>query len=260
MGPPGSVDYDITAPAWMPIKVEGTYDFVTVEGVQGEVFANTVRGDIVIKGGTGRVTAKSVEGEVQVEGAQREGQRQLGEREDHDHRQSGEITAESVNGAITMTGIDSKSVDASTVNGDDRLRGQARRRRALQLRHAQRRAAARRARDVERDVHDADLQRQLQHRPAAPVTTARDMQRGRRVTMTLGNGSADVNLETFGGGDQAAEGVRRGRDRSALVSGGCPALRPAGPPGGGATARSARADPRTSRLSCRPSGNVTTSS
>ena len=24
MGPAGSVDYDITAPAWMPIKVEGS--------------------------------------------------------------------------------------------------------------------------------------------------------------------------------------------------------------------------------------------
>ena len=53
MGPQGSVDYDITAPAWMPIKVEGTYNFVTMDGVQGEVFATSVRGDIVIKGGTG---------------------------------------------------------------------------------------------------------------------------------------------------------------------------------------------------------------
>src|SRR6186713_2099918 len=69
MGPQGSVDYDITAPAWMPIKVEGTYNFVTMDGVQGEVFANTMRGDIVIKGGTGTITAKSVEGEIQVEGA-----------------------------------------------------------------------------------------------------------------------------------------------------------------------------------------------
>ena len=68
MGPQGSVDYDITAPAWLPVKVEGTYNFVTMDGVQGEVFANTVRGDIVIKGGTGSITAKSVEGEVQVDG------------------------------------------------------------------------------------------------------------------------------------------------------------------------------------------------
>ena len=50
-------------------RSKGTYNFVTMDGVQGEVYANTVRGDIVIKGGTGIITAKSVEGEVQVEGA-----------------------------------------------------------------------------------------------------------------------------------------------------------------------------------------------
>src|SRR3954469_22453750 len=31
-GPPASVDYEITAPSWMPIRVEGTYNFITVEG------------------------------------------------------------------------------------------------------------------------------------------------------------------------------------------------------------------------------------
>src|SRR3954468_22449404 len=68
-GPPGSVDFEITAPAWMPAKIEGTYNFITVEGSQAEIFASTVRGDVVIKGGTGVVTAKSVQGEVDVEGA-----------------------------------------------------------------------------------------------------------------------------------------------------------------------------------------------
>ena len=33
----GSIDYDITVPAWMPLKIEGHYDFVTVEGVQSEI-------------------------------------------------------------------------------------------------------------------------------------------------------------------------------------------------------------------------------
>ena len=53
-GPQGSVDYDVTAPAWMSIKVEGTYNFITLDGVQGEVSANTVRGDVIIKGGVAR--------------------------------------------------------------------------------------------------------------------------------------------------------------------------------------------------------------
>src|SRR5438445_5516671 len=68
-GVQGSVDYEITAPAWMPMKVEGTYNFVTIDGVHGEVFATSVRGDIVIKGGSGTITAKSIQGEIQVEGA-----------------------------------------------------------------------------------------------------------------------------------------------------------------------------------------------
>ena len=167
MGPQGSVDYDITAPAWMPIKVEGTYNFVTMDGVQGEVFANTMRGDIVIKGGTGTITAKSVEGEVQVDGARGKVNVSSVNEKIRITDTSGEITAESINGAITMTGIDSKSVDASTVNGNDHLRRQAGRRRALQLRHPQRRSPARRAGKRQRDLHHPDLPGQLQHRPAA---------------------------------------------------------------------------------------------
>src|ERR671913_231341 len=27
---PASVDYEITAPAWMPLRIEGTYNFVTI--------------------------------------------------------------------------------------------------------------------------------------------------------------------------------------------------------------------------------------
>src|SRR6185436_18551999 len=64
MGPIGSVDYDIMAPAWMATRIEGQYNFTTVDGVQGEVSVETVRGDINIKGGTGSVTAKSIEGQI----------------------------------------------------------------------------------------------------------------------------------------------------------------------------------------------------
>src|SRR5215831_13665151 len=118
MGPQGSVDYDITAPAWMPIRVEGTYDFVIVEGAQGEVFASTVRGDVTIKGGSGVVTAKSIEGEVHVEGARGKVSVSSVNEKIVIADTGGDITAESINGAVTMTGIDATSVDASTVNGN----------------------------------------------------------------------------------------------------------------------------------------------
>jgi hypothetical protein len=66
-GSPGSVDYEINVPAWMPVKVEGTYIYISVEVTQADVAAETVRGDISIKGGASLVTAKSIEGEVILE-------------------------------------------------------------------------------------------------------------------------------------------------------------------------------------------------
>lgn len=206
MGPQGSVDYDITAPAWMPIRVEGTYNAVTMDGVQGEVYANTVRGDIVIKGGTGVITAKSVEGEVQVEGARGKVNVSSVNEKIRITDTSGEIAAESINGAITMTGIDSKSVEASTVNGTIMYEGK-----LVDGGH------------YSFSTHNGDLSLGVPENANATFTirtyqgsfstdlplagaSRADIQRGRRVTSTLGTGSAEVYLETFGGSIR----VRRG--------------------------------------------------
>lgn len=215
-GPQGSVDYDITAPAWMPVRVEGTYNFVTMDGVQGEVYADTVQGDIVIKGGTGIITAKSVQGQVQVDGARGKVNVSSVNEKIKIADSSGDITAESVNGAITMTGIESKSVEASTVNGTITYEGR--------LADGGRYNFSTHNGDVLLGVPDTanatftirtynggfstDL-------PLPNVNRA-DIQRGRRVVTTLGNGSADVYLETFGGAIRVRRGTAtrpRGREQ-----------------------------------------------
>jgi DUF4097 and DUF4098 domain-containing protein YvlB len=214
MGPQGSVDYDITAPAWMPIKVEGTYNFVTMDGVQGEVFANTVRGDIVIKGGTGSITAKSVEGEVQVEGARGKVNVSSVNEKIRITDTTGEITAESINGAITMIGMDSKNVDASTVNGTIVYEGKladgghytfGTHNGDLLLGVPENANATFTIRTYQGSF-STDL-------PLAGVTRA-DIQRGRRVVTTLGTGSADVSLETFGGSIRVRRGTARTHGRT----------------------------------------------
>ncbi len=95
----GGVDYEITAPAWLPVKVSGQFLYIGIEGAQNEVSAETVSGDIVVKGGSGFVTAKSIQGEVIVEDAK------------------GRINVSSVNEGIRITGA-SGDVTAESTNGD----------------------------------------------------------------------------------------------------------------------------------------------
>jgi len=206
-GPKGSVDYDISVPAWLPVRVEGTYDFVTIDGMQSEVSATTLRGDVVIKGGNGVVTAKSVEGEVDVDGARGKIVVSSVNEKIKINNTSGEVTAESTNGAITMLGMDASSVEASTVNGDIVYEGK-----IADNGH------------YSFDTHNGSLSLGLPENVNAtfslrtyegsfstdlplPGVTHRDLQRGRRVTTTLGSGSADITLETFGGSIRLRRGT-----------------------------------------------------
>ena len=203
---PASVDYEITAPAWMPMRIEGTYNFVTVEGAQAEVFANTVRGDVIVKGGSGVVTAKSVEGEVQIDGARGKMTASSVNERVRITDSSGDIVAESVNGGITLTGIDSKSVEVTTVNGTIIYEGK-----IADGGH------------YSFNTHNGDIALGLADNPNATFTirtyqggvssdfplegyNPREARRGRRITATAGSGSADVSLETFGGSIRLRKG------------------------------------------------------
>jgi len=197
--PSRSVDFEITAPAWMPIRVEGPYNFISIEGVQAEVYASTVGGDVVVKGGVGVITAKSIQGKVQVDGARGKVTATSVNERVRISASSGEITAETTNGDITLTGIDSKSVDATTVNGTITFEGK-----LVDAGH------------YSFGTHNGDIAMGLPDTNNATLTlrtyqgsissdftlegySRGEVQRGRRVVATLGNGSADVNLETFGG-------------------------------------------------------------
>ena len=196
-GPMGAVDYEITAPAWLPVKVSGQFIYIGIEGVQNEVSAETVRGDIVIKGGSGIVTAKSVQGEVIVEDAKgrinassiNEGVRISGA--------VGDITAETTNGDISLTKVDAKSIEVTTINGDIHYEGPVTAGGPYRL-----------------STHNGDITMILPENTNATFTVRTyngdfssnlqtkavgDVRRGRRATYTIGSGTAEVELESFGG-------------------------------------------------------------
>jgi DUF4097 and DUF4098 domain-containing protein YvlB len=197
-GSVGSVDYEITAPAWMPMRISGTYNFVTVEGAQGEVIAETTRGDVVIKGGT-TITAKSIQGEVIVEGARgrvtassvNEGVRIADT--------SGDITAETTNGDIRMTNVKSANVEIATINGNIVYDG----------------APAERGR-YRFATHNGNIVVYVPETASVAFTVRTyngsfqsaiplngpprsEVRQGRRHTYTLGTGSAEMEMESFGG-------------------------------------------------------------
>jgi hypothetical protein len=192
-----TIDYEITAPAWLPIKVSGQFPYIGVEGSQNEVSAETVRGDIVVKGGSGSVTARSIQGEIIIEDTKgrvsattvNQGIRIAGA--------TGEIVAETTNGDIILERIASALIDVSTVNGDVRA-------------ETTLPAGAK----VRVETHNGDITLVVPETTGAtftvrthngdfysnlPTKTVGEPRRGRRTIYTLGNGGADVELQSFGG-------------------------------------------------------------
>lgn len=207
-GPSRTVDFTITVPRWLPVSLNGTYVDIDLEGIEGEVTAETVGGDVRLKGGSGVVSLKSVEGIIDVEGSK--GRITLSSVNEAVFVRdgSGEVTAETVNGDITLERIDSRLVDVATVNGDVIYEGTVRDGGAYRF--------ATHNGDVEMRVPDTinatvfvrtyqgDFESHFQVQvPRDPNETTdarrRRERRNRRFNFTLGTGAARVELESFGG-------------------------------------------------------------
>jgi Putative adhesin len=207
-GSPGSVDYEINVPAWMPVKVEGTYIYISVEGSQADVAAETVRGDISIKGGASLVTAKSIEGEVILEAPRGRINASSVNQGITITGGNGEFVVETTNGHISLTNMESASVDAATINGNIKYDGTV--------------APSGKFRF---STHNGNIVVAVPEATSAgftvrtyngslntnlPLKTAGEIRRGQRATYTLGSGSADFELESFGGTIQLR---KRGSDQ-----------------------------------------------
>lgn len=197
-GAPGSVDYEITAPVWMALKIEGTFNFISVEGTQAEVSADTTRGDIVVRG-AGAVTAKSIEGEVIVEGARGRVSASSVQQGIRLTNVSGDISAETNNGSIFLTNVTSSSVELTTINGhivyEGSVADRGRYRFATHNGHIT--ATIPESANVTFVVrtYNGRFSSQL----PAKAAPGEEPRQGRRLTYTLGNGSAEMEMESFGG-------------------------------------------------------------
>ncbi len=117
-GAPSVIDLDITVPQSMALNLSGTYADITVDGVHGAISAETVNGEVNVRGGKGIVTLHSIQGGVTL--ADASGRIEVNSvNEDVELTNvNGELKVETTNGSVMMTGIQSSSVDAGTINGD----------------------------------------------------------------------------------------------------------------------------------------------
>lgn len=122
-GAPSVVDFEITVPQTMALNLSGTYTEIEVDGVRGAITAETVDGSIDVRGGSGNVILHSVQGSVTL--ADASGRIEVNSINESValSNVSGQIKAETTNGDVTLWGVKSASVEATTINGDVKYEG-----------------------------------------------------------------------------------------------------------------------------------------
>jgi hypothetical protein len=196
-GPPRSLDYTISVPPWMALTVSGTYADVTLEGVGADVSVETTRGDIKVRGGSGFVSLKSVQGEISLEKAKGRIEIRAVNEGMHLADISGDLSAETTNGDIILDRIDSANVDLYTVNGDISYDGAIKDKGVYRLTTHNGLIAM-----AIPDKVNATLMVRTYNggfRSTFPIKLADDQSPKKRFTLALGNGSAHIELESFGG-------------------------------------------------------------
>lgn len=193
-GPATIVDFRIDAPATLGLDLEGMYTQIVVEGMRGEVSAETFDNVRVVGGSDVKVS--SVHGEVTVEGADGRVEVETVGKAARVADSAGEVYVESVGGGVTLENLRVRVVEAGSVGGAIRYSGT--------LQDGGRYYFGTHGGSVEIGVPEnanATFNLATVHGgftsdlAGAPERLAR----GRRTSFSVGSGSALVEVETFGG-------------------------------------------------------------
>lgn len=195
-GPPDGVTYEIDVPKSFSVALEGVDLVVDIQDVGAGVEVETVNGAIRLRGGSGRVNLESTQGEIIIEGTTGRINAETVNQAVRITNAAGDINAGTVNGPIVLKGIRANSVEASTVNGSVSYEGVISSGGRYHL-----------------STHNGQVDVAVPENTNATVSIAtyngrfetdfpvqiRNVRPGQRTTFTLGNGSARLELESFGG-------------------------------------------------------------
>jgi len=167
-----------------------------MDGVGGDVTVETTRGDINLTGGSGVITLKSIQGEVTVQKAKGRIEVRAVNEGMHLSDISGDLSAETTNGSIILDRIDSANVDLYAVNGNISFDGPIKDKGLYRLTTHNGLVAMAVPEKANVTLMVRTYNGGVKSTFQVPGDTG---ERRKRFTMTLGNGSAHVELESFGG-------------------------------------------------------------
>ena len=188
--------YSVSMPAWAALDVKGDELDIEIEGLTGGLVARTVEGDIRIRNVAGGVVARTVEGVLEVEDT--EGALELFSLDDDVwvSGTKGDLRVEAGDGDIHLSSIDSRDVQASTVDGDVDFEG-----------------VVRPDGRYEMTTHDGDITLAIDEGVSAAVSVStfdgefttefpvllEGMRNSRELRFTLGAGEATIVVRAFDG-------------------------------------------------------------
>lgn len=190
------VRLEILVPQRFQVQVIGIMPQVSVEGVEGAVDVNTNQGDIAVRGCSGSVRLSSSGGVLRVEEASGVVQLRTSRNEIVVDGLRGNLEAETVNGDISLSGVASSRVKATSHRGSIRFQG------AL---------AAEGVYDLASDNGALELRLDEPLEASFTVGTVSgdfscdfplggvEPKKGERFSFTVGKGGAQVDLLTFRG-------------------------------------------------------------
>lgn len=207
---PGQADLELTVPRSFGVSVEGVNLTIEVQGVAGDLSLETVVGAVTVRGARGRVQAASVEGLVTIEDSNGRISASSVNQGVRIRNSGGELHIEAVNGPVLLHGIDSRRVDAETVNGVVELDGRVYDDGTYTLATHNGRIAMAIPEGTNARVSVYTFNGRLVSSfpvelggTSARVQTTRNPQGERgRFNFTIGKGGANIELESFGGSIQ----------------------------------------------------------
>ena len=196
VGPAMDVVFNVTVPTSASLEMSGVHTQIDVQGVTGDVDAETVQGSISVTGGA-RLKLESVEGEIVVDRARGRVSANTVNRGIRISNVIGDVEAETVNGPISLRGVQASNVDLATVNGRIIYDGT--------IREGGDYAIASHNGGVWVVVPDragvtvsvTTFNGQLNS--TLPITLRGETGTQRRMNFVFGNGSARLDIESFGG-------------------------------------------------------------